>query len=422
MQWQSVSLPTPLAVQAVPSAAVNRSMLYATFVDLYVPKNCQAQNDHFAFFKTCIDLPAPHPALLNGLDALSLVQLGSSHNDRRLLREASSTFGRALGSLQRALVSPESLQDDHLLAAIMVLKVCEFYTGLASAAGVGWEGHVQGMERLLATRGPGSLKTPFGAELLAHARHASLCHALIARKAPCFAQPMWRAAVRTQGKEASENLHDIAIQVPGILEEHDLLIHHSPDTDSDIDAVLAKAGELEAGLRAWLSEHSNPGQYELQPIDHFLTFSTSCADRTFPTAYMFPDFRVAYLHAIYWLCTYFLLSTLQALQVTKNSAVGRSSLGEQRVDERELLDCIHSICRCIPFFCEPTCSATGIVATFLPLRTAAQYFRRREMRAELRWVGNVSKSVFSKGLSPPSVDPMKLKDFSYVKVEEVSPS
>ncbi|KAK1822544.1 hypothetical protein LTR12_003107 [Friedmanniomyces endolithicus] len=409
---------------AMPGGAMNRTMLWGGFMHLYIPSDCKLQGDHVNFFKRCIDTPTPHPALLNSLDALSLVQLGSTNNDRRVLPEACQAYSRALGSLHQAL-SPETDQsrsDDQVLAAIMVLKVCEFFTELASPRGIGWGDHVSGVQQLIAVRGPESLKTDLALGIFAHARHSALCHGLITRKASYFAQPSWRAfGQRVLVRDESSVIHDIAVQVPGILEQHDNLDPQHESYTSHIDALLTDAAALEQEMRTWQSNShkSTLGPpYHLRPVADFPTFAALCSDRTFATAHMFPGFTAAYLHATYWVCMYFLRSTVRALHVARASAVtGWSPSPSQSVEEEEMTGYIVDLCQCIPYFCEPATATAGCIESFLPMRTAAQYFLDRGMRMQVRWVGNVRRSVFNKGLAPPRLDRMKLSDLSDIAVD-----
>ncbi|KAK3117872.1 hypothetical protein LTR53_000285 [Teratosphaeriaceae sp. CCFEE 6253] len=396
---------------AMLEGGVNRTVFWSAFIDLHVPKKCNLQCDRFSFFKLCMELPTAQPSLLHGLDTLSLIQIGSITNDKRLLKEATQTYAKALKALRHALSVQELLHDDHILAAVMVLKVCEFYTELASPKGVGWGEHVRGAQHLLALRGPASVQTDVALELFANARHGALCHGLLTRRASAFAQPSW-SAVSRRGKvtDQSSSLHDIAIRIPGLLEQYDGLDPQRHGHVDEIDAFLAEARSIEQGMRTWLSNWA-AGQYETRSVDEFANFSSLCSDRTFGTAHMFKDFMVAYLHSTYWICMSFLRTTVRGLHAARAVSVrGYMPSPGQAVREEEILEYIVNMCQCIPYFCEPASSTMGCISIFLPLRTAALYFTGQGMLARARWVGNVRRSCLNKGLAPPSIDKMKLRD------------
>ena len=304
----------------------------------------------------------------------------------------------------------------------MVMRVCEYYTALAHPHGIGWVEHLRGVEHLLVARGSGSLQSDLALELFANARHAALCHSLIARKAMYFAQPCWRAvASRLPVKDQSTFFHDIAVGVPGLLGRYDELPTRVLVDFSELESIVAEAEEIEHEMRTWMSDWidcTDGPQYETMPVSTFTTFAARCTDRSIDTAYNFPNFMIAHLHAMYWLCMYFLRTTILGVFAARTEAsCGESARAEQQVPEEERLIYIMDLCRCIPFFCEPASSATGVIGIFLPLRTAALYFLDRGMIAEAKWIGNVSATVFDKGLAPPSIDQRKLRDLRNINLE-----
>ena len=357
-------------------------------------------------------MPTTQTSLLLGLDTLSLVQLGSINKDRRLLAKASQSYAQALKDLRRALSAQDSLLDDQVLAAVMVLKVCEFYSALASERGIGWKEHVSGSQQLFAVRGPASFDSDLALELFASARHGTLCHGLITRRASIFAQPSWRTvAQRIRLKDQSSAFHDAAISIPGLLERYDSLNPQDPDHLDSIDAILAEAVNTEREMRTWLSTWAADGQqFESRPIEDFTNFATLCPDRTFSAAHTFPNFMIAYLHSNYWLCMYFLRTTVRALHTAHAIAVPEYiPPPTQVVSEEEILEYVLNLCQCIPYFCEPASATTGCIGIFLPMRTAALYFLEHGTVARARWIGSVRRTVLNKGLVPPSVDKMDLR-------------
>ena len=384
----------------------NRTVFWKEFLDNHVPKECDLQCDQHCFFRTCMGLSTTQPALLHGLDALSLVQIGSVNNDKRLLDQANQKYAEALRDLHRALSQQELLRDDHVLAAVMVMKAWKFYSEIASSRGVGWGEHIRGVQNILTARGPASFQSELALELYVNARNGALCHSLLIRKAPAFAHPSWRrVAERTGQRDQSSALNGLAIQVPGILERYDAL-----DLDmTQIDDVLADAALIERDLRSWMSRWES--QHETRPIGEFANFTSLCSDPTFDIAHMFPNFVVASLHSTYWICMYFIRITIRALH-TARAIVGRGYIEhpDQIVREEEILGYILNMCHCIPYFCEPASASTGTVSIFLPLRTAALYFVEHSMWSRATWIGNVRRTVMNKGLAPPSIDDMDIRD------------
>ncbi|OQO02365.1 hypothetical protein B0A48_11919 [Cryoendolithus antarcticus] len=377
-------------------------MFWNAFLDTHVPKDCMLQCDPFSFYKTCMELPTTQPALLQGLDALSMVQVGSVAGDRRLLEQATNTYARALSALHSALSSPQLISDDHVLAAAMVLQMCEFYTDLASPKGLGWGSHILGVQNILFNRGQDSFRSDLSLQLFAHARSGALCHALLIRKSSPFAEPGWQAvAQRMSRRDQSSAFHDIAVQVPGLLERYDNL---ELRVDA-IDAIIAEAARIETDMRNWLA--SSDLHYSTQPISDFNNFATLCSDRTFGDAYMFANFMVASLYSKYWICLYFIRTTVRALHAARAIA-GHGDAPGDAVQDEELLGYIVDLCHCIPYFCEAASCSIGNIGMFFPMRTAALYFIERGLETEAKWISQVRTNVLNKGLAPPSVDDLQL--------------
>ncbi|KAK5122473.1 hypothetical protein LTR85_004057 [Meristemomyces frigidus] len=404
------------------SPSVIRSQLYGQFMDIYLPKT---RLDHFSFFQRIATMPTDESALLESLDALSLVTVGSLHKDKTLLNLSARTYGKALGSLAKAFSKPaQAVHSDDLLAATTVLASCALYDEIGQHAD-GWNKHVRGCQQLIAARGPESIKSELSLLLVSNTRHGALCGALIDRKAPLMARPDWRAvALNSPVQDSSTLFYDTAIQIPGVLERLDQLIQdpnlptpHGETTASDVDDLIQECERLESELRDWfadwqlralLDQTFTPLEggilYTERPIDDFPTFTSLCSDRTFDTAFTFPSFPVAYLASLYWMCLYFLRTSMQGLRKLRHEIDENwCPEADSAVVEDELLMYVINLCRCLPFFCEPVSANTGQVGIFLPMRTAAIYFTSHGHWEYAKWIGAVRDSVFVKGLSPPYV-------------------
>ncbi|GAB7359320.1 hypothetical protein MBLNU230_g5971t1 [Neophaeotheca triangularis] len=432
---------TPPPTQSIHSPAATRSALYQTFLDLYIPRSSPVTGDHFSFFNKLFSITTPpHAALTAGLDALSLCQIGSIHKDTNLLRSASASYGAALNALHRSLAgmkSEQAVRDDNVLAAVTVLTVCEFYDSMGDPQGQGWGRHVHGMENLLEARGPSTLESDLSLQLFSHARQGSLCHALIERRELKFARPEWRAAAfRCPIVDRSTWFCDVAVRLPGLLERHDRLaddieVYEAGKADeswredgvkylllSNVDQLVTDCEMLELELRQWyydwLAMTNGEPKYTLEPIETFTTFTGLVTNRTFDHAYNFPNFMVGYLYSLYWLCIYNMRVNLRSLCALREKLESYSwttfckPRGPDWPSEEELVGYVFDLCQCMPFFCEPISSATGNVGLFLPLRTAAFWFRDHAMWRHLVWIGEVREKCFVKGLSPPRVDSGKL--------------
>lgn len=396
------------------SPGAERAQIYQEFITSYFPRKRYGEDSgYYNFFQTVAIKNSQVSALEQGMDALSLVQLGSLYKDQRLLKEAGSRYGTALRSMANSIARGDFMHDDDVLAAVATLSICELFEEIANM-GEGWAKHVQGTNVLFSARGPDSFKSEMGHLIYSNVKHGSLLWALISRKAPFLAAPEWRE-LAFQGRSRSEScaetrFYDVAIQVPEVLQRHDAIDTSSPIAIEEIDKILQMSFELEMKMRAWWSEWQdeatvdNMVDCELRPIEDFPTFASLVPDRTFVLAFTFPDFQTGYIYSVYWMVIFHLRSAMQSLmKMRHNIDVNWYPEPQDVVPEEELLGYVLNLCQCMPYFVEPVSCSAGHIGVFLPMRTAAFYFTDHGHWHWLKWIGAVRNSVFTKGLSPPTV-------------------
>lgn len=111
----------------IASPVLERAQAFSLFINLMVPRDeARGAIDHFSHMSTTRHfLPSREPALQAALDSLCLVQIGTSHNDERLLYESRRRYGVALAALAQALSKPDAAHNDDLLGAAFLLGFCE---------------------------------------------------------------------------------------------------------------------------------------------------------------------------------------------------------------------------------------------------------------------------------------------------------
>ncbi|KXS94711.1 hypothetical protein AC578_3854 [Pseudocercospora eumusae] len=419
---QAMSLPTYL-----PSAALEKQMIYSTFIDTYLPKRIGQKGDaHFSFLQHLITTPQLRPEVGNALDALSMVQVGSFYTDQNLIRGSIKAYNASLNGLISTLSTSassgnDSVSDDYVLATVNILATCEFYDEI-SQMGTGWSHHIDGSRQLLEARGPDSVQSYLSLMLFSNMKHGALSHAYLTRKGTFLGREEWRAVAKRvplYEKDMSSKFYDLALQVPTLVERQDQLEEKGDSvTTGELDQLLLDIRAIETGLRTWRKEFKsslgNLQPYWLVSIDEFDTFKNLVKDqaKTVDKAWMFPNFMFAYLISCYWNTMHFLRTCVKNLHVRRYDISAKSRDDEDRqwfppaediVTEDELLEYVMSMVRCFPYFTEPSSSATGSIGIFLPLRTAALYCAQHGHWALLKWLGEVRDSVFVKGMRPPSV-------------------
>nr|OQO17910.1 hypothetical protein B0A51_15795 [Rachicladosporium sp. CCFEE 5018] len=376
--------------QEIFSPILQENQMYQTFLDIYMPKMGRSQSLNFKYMDDMMEVAADHPALRDGLNTLALVQIGHIHRDERLLNASVESYGKALGSLAKAVTKAASVHDDTILAAASLLMVCEFFDKIKTQ-GPGWFGHVMGVEQLL----------------------LNMAHWL---DRTCYVQP-----IRTQ-RQNGEQLHFVhpartgvwdsyvTIQVPGLLQRFDELDDDGPMALLDADLLMMDCERIESELRKWLDRyHDSIHSHGLQPftlvtVNEFSTYASLISDRTMPTAYRFTGFLPAYVHSQYWIAMFHVRTTIKAIRELRQN-LDQSSPSDiaGAVTDEELTSYIYDLCRCFPSFVEPDAGTQGHIGIFLPLGLALGHFQARNNLKWLRWAAHVKQHIFSKGLSQPDV-------------------
>lgn len=223
---------------------------------------------------------------------------------------------------------------------------------------------------------------------------------MLEHKAIVFAKSEWLKVSR-EGLVVDDTtlLFDIAVVIPGLLERTDNLLSDPMKTNSfDLVAdIAATLEDLHEWLSQWYARMDKPA-YDLVDVSDFTAFTNYCDDKTFPLAYQFPTFMVAYLHSIYW---QYLCVAQKALMEILQACPDNISIYSTNRLRNDVLQNMLNLCQTIPYFCESHAASVGRFATFVPLFVAMQYFAARQMQAQLQWCNTVCSTIYSDGMSPP---------------------
>lgn len=405
--------------------------LYSEFMSLYFPSDIPEgvnflDSSHHSYMCLLVSLPSSRPALTYGLDALSLVQIGSVHKDSHMIHQALQSYTYALSSLAGTLQQPGCVNDDSVLAAAVVLSACEFFDEIKQGA-LGWFSHRDGIRKLIDARGPGSLKSRLSMLLFCQAISKSLATSLVLRRRDFFDSPRWRSISSLHG--GFSKTYHTGLLLPALLERHDALDMDSPYALPEVDALLTDCLNLEGEMKmsAAQTQHSLNGERnhwpELADIKQFHLFSSLVTDSALDEAFQFSSFFVALQWSQGWLRMFLLRENIRSLhrmrQLLDSSWKPRS---DQEVDDNELTGHIVNMFRCVPFFAERSNGVTGHMACFFPLYLGHKYFKATQNTKWVRWVREVNCSIFNCGMSMPPIAADELKTSSDDELNNAGPS
>ena len=397
---------------------VHRTQLLSIFLDLHLPKrHDKTMMSHFAYIANLPYVDLASPLLQVSIDTLCLAELGSLYEDERCLHESRARYVRALPMLANELAKPRTKQmrQDHILAAITVLALCELFDAIArgNQGGKGWISHVGGAQQYIQATGPETTNSPFGRMLFHNIRHSSLCMGLVKRKSVFFAERKWLEVTKEAAKEDPYvALYDLALQVPGLIERFDAL--DAPDSiPADFSAVCRDICSLREEMGRWLTGRhvaSGADLYQIVDVRDMQEFAQLCLDRTFETVYYFPSVQTCSQLQTYWIgclvLDFTLLDLRRRLQVSR--PFPRLWLRDftERTEEdvqRDLFVVATSYCRSVPFCCEPEAASIGRLGTFW-LRIVQSYFQQCGHCRELEWCSAVRRMLEMSGTPPPPIN------------------
>ncbi|KUJ11340.1 uncharacterized protein LY89DRAFT_786952 [Mollisia scopiformis] len=154
--------------------------------------------------------------------ALSTVFFGRTHYQHNITARGYNLYGQALISLNQDLQDSKKGQSLSVVKTAMALELYEFIASNTS----GWIKHAGGVGRLLELRGPQLHQSPQGREIFEASRAIIALGYLVKRKRCFLESTEWKTipwALEPEAKTSVMFLHDIACDLPGVMEDVDQL-------------------------------------------------------------------------------------------------------------------------------------------------------------------------------------------------------
>ncbi|XEV02823.1 hypothetical protein FSHL1_008110 [Fusarium sambucinum] len=316
------------------------------------------------------DLSQVEPALQYIAMALSTATLGANRNDMQLTRKSQQAYGLAL---QKMAISLQSFKQDKdgMLAAVQLMRVYEqlfgrnFIEDPRRPTIQGFKKHIDGETALILSRGPGDVWSSMGRQLLADGC-LTLINACVSRRTRSpFSQQQWKRMPLWRSVTASplNKLIDILVEVPGLLEDLDILRQASHPIRSELVNILKDTCRAcESDLMTWEAEIG----------DVLTAYDYTVVGKDLPLPNNDDDLAVIYLSCYYWM-TYLMIY----------STIGFCELEDPTSDtKRDLVDCpsqkiatsyAYRIAHAIHLLFQPPAGDYSSVAVFFPLGNAIRY-------------------------------------------------
>ncbi|PYH97069.1 hypothetical protein BO71DRAFT_347838 [Aspergillus ellipticus CBS 707.79] len=319
--------------------------------------------------------------------AHGLSMLATRDNDSQLKLKGFQAHRMALQEMRVGLQDPQRSTGDGLLAAVRLFRFYEILYGAESSEPrranpvpqvEGYYAHTDGEMALFMNRGYDKKWSEAGRYLLASGRIVSFILGVGRRKHSPFSDIKWVTEPWKDTKKSPlEQLTDIMVQTPGLLEELDTIraspvAERSPHAWNDLHV---KCYHIEQALIAWKMAMKK----DLQIYDY-----TSSGDgNTLPIPQIDRDYALLHLSFFYWGCSILLYTTIHMaateadrdqLPITRPSPIPFSSHGHPNYqDERNPTLHAHRIIHAIPLSYSPHAGGYAALSSTFPLGIARRY-------------------------------------------------
>ncbi|CRG88325.1 hypothetical protein PISL3812_05354 [Talaromyces islandicus] len=284
--------------------------------------------------------------------------------DNQLKVKGFQAYRMALNEMRTAVRDPKRSTGDGLLAAVRMFRFYEI---------VGFYAHTDGEMALFMNRGCYAKWSDAGRYLLASGRIVSFILGVGRRQRSPFSDIGWVTAPwKDTTKTPLEELTDILVQIPGLLQELDTIRTTSIDKRSSKawNDLLDRCSGIEEAIVSWRKTIGN----DIQTYDYIYSGGP------LPIPQVDRDFAVLHLSFFYWSCSILLYTTIhmaatEAGQLTMHySQIPFSRQGcPNYFDEKNPTLHAHRIIHALPLSYEPHAGGFGQLSSTFPLGLALRY-------------------------------------------------
>jgi len=151
-----VPQPSLTAMIASPAVSVNQHSISYLFTAYLGAANHYLDSGFSGVLETIVQKGRPARYLSAAISATSIAAFSRRPNARSLTARAEKVYSRALVEVNKALVKPESIHDDDLLASILILAMYELFM---SDRLTGYYNHILGAAMIIRSRQSGPLSS-----------------------------------------------------------------------------------------------------------------------------------------------------------------------------------------------------------------------------------------------------------------------
>ena len=187
-------------------AAINRVQLSAHFFDSYYPVCMPERAKVVNKLRQWME-PKRGVLALTAADSMILLHAAQTTGSLTVRKDGMLRYSKALQLLHGKLQNPKTAHDDDVLGTVEIMGVVETRLLKSWDCAVTGRVHTHGFQALILARGPLTLESNTGKDILLQHLHEPLMVSLLARKTSIFGSPDWQAAFQRSGGVDRGKMH-----------------------------------------------------------------------------------------------------------------------------------------------------------------------------------------------------------------------
>ncbi|CEI63712.1 unnamed protein product [Fusarium venenatum] len=316
--------------------------------------------------------------------AHGLAALAERDDNQQLRAKAFEAYRAGLRETAMAIRDPKRATSNGLIAAVRLYRFYEIRYGAKGVVSSGpkqqidsYKAHSDGEMAIFQAKGPCGYWEGPARHLLADSRVVSYINCVTDRKRSFFSEEDWMLLPwRNRKKSPLDLLTDVLVQIPGLLQDLDLLRDLDPnevETYEATEKLVRHCLQLEQILVRWK---------DIMPDAFYLLDSTVVGRQELPSLQTDEDIAVLQPSFLYWSCCIILYTTMHFARqhsnvpeiLAREAQVPFPHPGEGQFEHpRNPTLYAHKILYAIPLCHQSQCGSYAVLASTFPLGIAIRY-------------------------------------------------
>jgi len=321
------------------------------------------------------------------IQAICLMQLGHVNQERWLVEESRTHYGRALTQMGGILSRNDQFEDE-LFATAMTLGGYELFQG-PNAHGYGWQFHFRAAAKYMEALSEKGCLVPENPHVFNFLETACIFDAIGSRKQSSFMRSgLWLRCLTHFGGDIYGSLLMLMSSLPALLEQHDSLVSMSknPSAFQAKSELLERCFRFEDDFQIW---YHNIEDRLFDP--RILTTEPPGSD------IVFPNLHIARLLLLYWSSKVLLHEMISSLfnalhdsTLVPGALSTTIMLNDQSQQSHKFAA---NIKNSVAFCLRPSQGLVGKSVVMLPLWIARSHFEQCNDDEGANWCSNVLKRM-----------------------------